>query len=60
MTLRTPFGYRIPQKEAKRYGDLKEQLAGQFEYDIDSYIAGKHGLILELEEAALRWAVANR
>jgi GrpB-like predicted nucleotidyltransferase (UPF0157 family) len=37
------------------YGELKEKLAQQFPYEIDSYIAGKERLVREIEEKALRW-----
>lgn len=39
----------------KRYGELKERLAQQFPYDIDSYIKGKELLAKEIEEKALKW-----
>ena len=51
---------RAHPEQAKRYGGLKEQLAAQFPCDIESYIAGKHDLILELEDAALRWSGTAR
>ncbi|KAF0996079.1 GrpB family protein [Geobacillus sp. TFV-3] len=35
------------EQEAERYGNLKEKLASQFPYDIDSYIKGKEPLVLE-------------
>jgi GrpB-like predicted nucleotidyltransferase (UPF0157 family) len=37
------------------YGDLKEKLAQQFPYEIDSYISGKERLVRDIEEKALRW-----
>ncbi|WP_044477049.1 GrpB family protein [Oceanobacillus massiliensis] len=39
----------------KSYGDLKEKLAQQFPYDIESYIDGKERLVKEIEEKALNW-----
>ncbi|MFJ7971126.1 GrpB family protein [Psychrobacillus sp. NPDC096389] len=39
----------------KDYGDLKEELAKQFPYDIESYINGKEQLASEIERDALRW-----
>ena len=41
--------------EAAKYGDLKEELATQFPFDIASYIKGKEALVLEMERKALRW-----
>ncbi|AGT31058.1 hypothetical protein M493_03760 [Geobacillus genomosp. 3] len=46
---------RAHPKEAERYGNLKEKLAFQFPYDIDSYIKGKELLVLELERKAKAW-----
>lgn len=37
------------------YGELKERLAQQFPYDIESYINGKEGLVKEIETKALNW-----
>ncbi len=37
---------------AKAYGELKKQLAQQFPYDIDSYIAGKTDFLLEILQSA--------
>ncbi|GGA36320.1 GrpB family protein [Psychrobacillus lasiicapitis] len=39
----------------KKYGDLKESLARQFPYDIESYINGKEQLASEIERDALKW-----
>lgn len=39
----------------KKYGDLKEALAKQFPYDIESYINGKEKLASEIEGDALSW-----
>ncbi|WP_339252254.1 GrpB family protein [Sporosarcina sp. FSL W8-0480] len=43
-----------PEK-ARVYGDLKEKLAQQFPYDIESYIKGKEQLTLEIEREAMKW-----
>lgn len=42
------------------YCDLKERLAQEFSYDIDSYINGKNSHIKEIEIKALRWYKANK
>ncbi len=39
----------------KSYGELKERLAQQFPYDIESYINGKEHLVREIEVKALNW-----
>lgn len=39
----------------KSYGDLKMKLAGQFPYDIESYINGKDQPVREIEAEALKW-----
>jgi GrpB-like predicted nucleotidyltransferase (UPF0157 family) len=39
----------------KSYGQLKERLAQQFPYDIESYINGKERLVREIEVKALEW-----
>lgn len=44
----------------KTYGDLKEQLAQQFPYDIESYINGKESLVKEIELQALEWYKENQ
>ncbi len=41
--------------EMRNYGEVKEKLAKQFPYDIESYITGKDDLVKELEQRALRW-----
>ncbi|MGP4041122.1 GrpB family protein [Gracilibacillus sp. D59] len=41
--------------EKKRYGDLKESLAQQFPYDVESYINGKESMAKEIEGKALEW-----
>ncbi|SFC67432.1 GrpB domain, predicted nucleotidyltransferase, UPF0157 family [Bacillus sp. OV322] len=41
------------------YGDLKEKLALQFPYDIESYINGKDQLVREIEKNALDWYKTN-
>lgn len=42
---------------AKVYGDLKEHLAQLYPYDIEAYITGKHDLVQELEQEAMRWGL---
>lgn len=39
----------------RSYGDLKEKMAQQFPYDIESYINGKNPLAKEIELKALDW-----
>lgn len=39
----------------KRYGELKEKLAQQFPYAIESYINGKDQFVKEIEAKALDW-----
>ncbi len=39
----------------KAYGELKEQLARQFPYDIESYIAGKERFVSDIERQAVEW-----
>lgn len=39
----------------KAYGTLKEKLAQQFSYDIESYINGKDHLAKEIEARAIKW-----
>ncbi|WP_252501767.1 GrpB family protein [Sporosarcina sp. Marseille-Q4943] len=46
---------RAYPKMAKRYGDLKERLAQQYPYDIESYIKGKEQLALQIEREAVVW-----
>ncbi|MFC4409056.1 GrpB family protein [Chungangia koreensis] len=41
--------------EREVYGDLKEKLAREFPYDIDSYINGKDEVVKEIERKALAW-----
>lgn len=45
--------------EKKSYGELKEKLAKQFPYDIESYIRGKEHLVREIEVKALNWYREN-
>ncbi|CAM5194692.1 hypothetical protein UACE39S_02278 [Ureibacillus acetophenoni] len=50
--------YLRSHPEAKMsYGELKERLAQQFPYDIDSYIKGKEQLAREIEMKALSWFI---
>lgn len=46
--------------ERKSYGALKEKLAEQFPYDIESYINGKDAFVIEIELKALEWAKENQ
>lgn len=46
---------RTHPKVAKDYGQLKEMLAKQFPYNIESYIEGKEQLATEIEEKAIEW-----
>lgn len=46
---------RAHPEKAKAYGDLKEKLAQQFPYDIESYIKGKEQLASEIEREAIVW-----
>jgi GrpB-like predicted nucleotidyltransferase (UPF0157 family) len=39
----------------KTYGELKERLAQQFPYDVQSYINGKDHFVKEIEEKAMNW-----
>ncbi len=41
--------------EMKNYGEVKEKLAQQFPYDIESYINGKDYLVKDIELKALAW-----
>lgn len=51
---------RIHPDLSKSYGDLKEKLALQFPYDIESYIKGKEQLVREIESKALEWYTGNQ
>ncbi|MEH7177941.1 GrpB family protein [Neobacillus vireti] len=44
----------------KNYGELKEKLAKQYPYDIDSYINGKDRFAQEVEVSALNWFNQNQ
>jgi GrpB-like predicted nucleotidyltransferase (UPF0157 family) len=41
--------------EARKYAEVKEIAAQKYEYDIDSYIAEKSPIVLELEQKAMLW-----
>nr|WP_259546682.1 GrpB family protein [Heyndrickxia oleronia] len=41
--------------EMRNFGELKEKLAQQFPYDIESYIKGKDYLVKDIELKALKW-----
>ncbi|HAQ08666.1 MAG TPA: hypothetical protein DCR24_14570 [Bacillus bacterium] len=42
-------------EEAKRYAEVKEKAAREYEFDIESYIAEKSPIVKVLEEKAMRW-----
>jgi GrpB-like predicted nucleotidyltransferase (UPF0157 family) len=44
---------------ARRYAQLKEQLAHEFPEDMDGYISGKNDFVKEQERKALRWWERN-
>jgi len=46
---------RVHPEDAARYSALKQQLAAAHSQDIEAYMAGKDGLIKELEQTALVW-----
>lgn len=46
---------RVNPEKAMAYGNLKEKLAQQFPYDIESYIKGKEQLASEIEREAIVW-----
>lgn len=46
---------RTHSEAAHIYSQLTEQLAGQYPYDITSYVQGKEQLVLEIERQALEW-----
>ncbi|MFJ7666944.1 GrpB family protein [Lysinibacillus sp. NPDC097195] len=41
--------------EMRSYGTLKQKLAHQFPYDINSYINGKESCVKDIERKALEW-----
>ena len=41
--------------EARRYSELKAELARRFPEDIEGYMAGKDGYIKEIQRKALAW-----
>jgi GrpB-like predicted nucleotidyltransferase (UPF0157 family) len=47
---------RTHPEDAKKYGNVKEELSKQFPNDIDSYIVGKEKIVLEIERKALEWS----
>jgi len=51
---------RISPDVMKDYGELKEKLAQQFPYDIESYINGKDYLVKDIERKALEWYKENQ
>lgn len=46
--------------EMKKYADLKEELAKQFPYDIESYIDGKNYFVKDIERKSLNWYEENQ
>ena len=46
---------RSHKHEAKRYGELKKQLAGDYRYDNIGYMRGKDSLVKELIFTSLQW-----
>ncbi|PYZ93022.1 hypothetical protein CR194_07430 [Salipaludibacillus keqinensis] len=46
-------------EEAKKYSDLKRELAREFPKEIDEYIAGKHDFIQNIDEKAQSWINRN-
>lgn len=46
-------------KAVQEYGRLKQQLAQQFPYDIESYINGKNHLVLKIERKAIEWKASR-
>ena len=46
---------RAHPEDAKRYSDLKEELAKRYPHDIGAYSDGKDALIAELDQKAKRW-----
>lgn len=46
---------RTHPEERDRYGDLKEKLAGQYPFDVQSYMDGKDSVIKEMETEAFVW-----
>lgn len=51
-----PYYLRTHPFKAQEYAVLKESLAEQYPYDIESYGAGKDSLIKQLEREAMHWA----
>jgi GrpB-like predicted nucleotidyltransferase (UPF0157 family) len=46
---------RTHPEAAKRYGELKQELAQQFPYNAHAYSSGKEQFVSEIEEKALEW-----
>lgn len=46
---------RMHPEAVKAYGDLKEELAKRFPFDITSYIKGKERLAIDIEQKAIEW-----
>lgn len=45
--------------DARRYGELKRQLAKEHPQSMDAYMDGKDGFIKEMERRAARWRAAQ-
>ena len=43
------------QDKAKAYGDLKEDLAVKYPFNIEGYIVGKHELVQRFTDEAMSW-----
>lgn len=41
--------------KAKKYGELKEQLAKRYPNDIEAYMDGKNDFVKKLEQKAIKW-----
>jgi GrpB-like predicted nucleotidyltransferase (UPF0157 family) len=46
-------------EDARAYGRLKEELAQKFPEDIEGYMAGKDGLIKEMDRKAAAWRAGS-
>jgi len=47
-------------EDAKRYGELKKELAKSFRYDIEGYCDGKDSFIKGMEKKAEEWATKKQ
>ncbi|MBO3444915.1 GrpB family protein [Clostridium sp. CCUG 7971] len=46
---------RTHPEKAHEYGELKQELANKYPYDIESYCLGKDSFVKELEKNAVAW-----